>query len=105
MPTITFISAAGAKRVVEANPGDIIMRVALAADVPGILAECGGAAMCATCHVYVAPESASEFVPVTELENEMLDCTVAERLASSRLSCQLTMPACDITVEIPPRQT
>jgi 2Fe-2S ferredoxin len=60
----------------------------------GIVAECGGELICATCHVYVLSESLAEALPpISPLEDEMLDHTVAERLPTSRLSCQLVLTA------------
>jgi 2Fe-2S ferredoxin len=105
MPSITFILADATERLVDANPGANLMRTALAADIPGIVAECGGAAMCATCHVYVDDASSTLFPPIGEVEDEMLDCAAEGRSASSRLSCQLTMPSEDIVLRIPASQT
>lgn len=104
MPSITFILPDGSSKSVEVNPGANLMRTALGADIVGIVAECGGAAMCATCHVYVEAPSAALFPPVGEVENEMLDSAAEGRTESSRLSCQLTMPDQDITLRIPTRQ-
>ena len=51
MPTVTFITEAGESVEVQAEPGQTLMEAALAADVEGILAECGGGCSCATCHI------------------------------------------------------
>lgn len=55
MAKITF-SFEGAEWVVDAPEGSSVMRAAVAQGVEGIIAECGGNAMCATCHVYVDPD-------------------------------------------------
>ncbi len=56
--------------------------------VPGIEAECGGAAACATCHVYVHPDWVSKTGVVSDLEDSML-FMANDRQATSRLSCQI----------------
>jgi ferredoxin, 2Fe-2S len=104
MPSITFRLPDGTERSVEASPGANLMRTAISADIVGIVAECGGAAMCATCHVHVEEPFADLFPPIGDVEDEMLDSAAEERSASSRLSCQLTMPDQDITLRIPASQ-
>lgn len=104
MPSITFVLPDGAEKTVETSAGANLMRTALLADVTAIVAECGGAAMCATCHVYVDEPFAALFPPIGEVEDEMLDSAAEGRSASSRLSCQLTMPEQDITLRIPASQ-
>ena len=56
MPKITYVDHDGTQRVVEAKVGSTVMETAIEHGVPGIVAECGGACACATCHVHVAPE-------------------------------------------------
>jgi len=70
--------------------------------VAGILAQCGGACTCATCHCYVpAPWFARVGVPVGD-EKDVLEY-VPEYRPNSRLSCQIVLTeALDgIVVEIP----
>jgi 2Fe-2S ferredoxin len=87
----TYIQADGSETTIEAPDGTSIMQAAITNGVPGILAECGGAASCATCHVYV-DEAWLERLPLMgDDENEMLDCTAAERRPNSRLSCQIEL--------------
>lgn len=87
MPTITYTQADGRIETVEVADGASVMRAALQHGVPGIIGECGGQAMCATCHVYV--ESDLGISELSDDEDEMLDCTAAERTGDSRLGCQL----------------
>ncbi|KSZ56609.1 ferredoxin [Rhodococcus pyridinivorans KG-16] len=91
MPTVTYVDPDGTKREVEVASGKRVMQAAIAAGIDGIVAECGGQAMCATCHVYVEGPWAQKFPPVSEEEDEMLEDTVSPRTESSRLSCQLVV--------------
>ncbi|MFD0883132.1 2Fe-2S iron-sulfur cluster-binding protein [Streptosporangium algeriense] len=89
---------------IDVPPGTRLMQAAIDGDVDGIIGECGGNAMCATCHVYVGASDVDVFPPMSADEDEMLTCTKAERRTTSRLSCQLPAPAHDITVELPEDQ-
>ena len=51
MVKINFRSHKGNVQTVEAELGSTVMENAVREAVPGILAECGGACACATCHV------------------------------------------------------
>lgn len=106
MPDITFILADGSERGLEAPDGVSVMAAATGAGVPGIVAECGGSAMCATCHVYVDETWADEIPAPLANELELLECTAAERRPTSRLSCQLKLTAAlqGLVVRIPDRQ-
>ena len=95
MPKIKYIAADGTETVVEAKVGQSVMLTAINNNVPGIVAECGGACSCATCHVYVDPAWASRLPPPDPQENGMLEC-VLDRRDTSRLSCQIVLtPALD----------
>ena len=106
MPDITFILADGSERGLEAPEGVSVMAAATGAGVPGIVAECGGAAMCATCHVYVDEAWGHKLHAPLANELEMLECTAAERRPTSRLSCQLKLTAAlqGLVVHVPERQ-
>lgn len=93
MPTIHFILPDGSQESVTTPEGSTAMQAATGAGLPGIVGECGGSAMCATCHVYVDEASLSRLPPPLSNEEEMLDCTASERLPSSRLACQLRIDA------------
>jgi ferredoxin, 2Fe-2S len=92
MPRIVFVGADGATREVVASTGQSVMEAALGAGVTGIVAECNGAAACATCHCYI-DSSVGYTGEIGEHENEMLDFTASERTADSRLSCQVRVVA------------
>ena len=89
MPKVVYVQSDGARQVVDAAAGTSVMRAAIHHDVPGIVAECGGSLMCATCHVYVDPADAGPLPPISAEEDEMLEVTAATRRDTSRLSCQL----------------
>ena len=106
MPRITFVAHDGSTRTVEEPDGVSVMQAAQNASIGGIVAECGGSMMCATCHVYVREPWAAKLPAMTATESEMLTMTVSERKPSSRLSCQIVMNAGldGITVDLPEKQ-
>jgi len=91
MPDITFIHPDGTEQGMEAPSGVSLMQMATGAGVAGIIAECGGSAMCATCHVYVDPAWLNKLPTPLGNELEMLECTSSERRPESRLSCQIKL--------------
>lgn len=104
MTTITFRQPNGSEHVIEAEAGTSAMHAAIRHGITGIVGECGGAAMCATCHVHVE-EGLEQIAAATELEDEMLDCTASPRTPTSRLSCQLIAGSiAEMTLRIPERQ-
>jgi ferredoxin, 2Fe-2S len=106
MITIHLVAADGAETTLEAKPGQSLMQAAVAANVRGIEADCGGLLTCATCHVYVREPFAAQLPPPQEDELGMLEFTAAPRQANSRLSCQIELvPALDgLTVDLPATQ-
>ena len=105
MPKVTFIQPDGSSSEVVALSGDSIMETAIDNDIDGIVAECGGACSCATCHVYVEDEWLGKLAPPDALEDGMLDCVI-DRRPSSRLSCQIRVgeEIDGITVHVPSSQ-
>ena len=106
MPKVTFVGHDGSKTSVDEPDGVSVMQAAQNAGIGGIVAECGGSMMCATCHVYVAEPWLSKLPAMTATESEMLTMTVSERPDTSRLSCQIVLGAAldGITVELPEKQ-
>ena len=88
MARVTFIESDGTEKVVEARNGSSLMDTAVQNGVAGILADCGGACTCATCHVYVDPRWLEATGEPGSLEKEMLTLAVDPE-ANSRLSCQI----------------
>jgi 2Fe-2S ferredoxin len=107
MPSITFVHPDGRAQRIEASDGESAMQAATRQDVSGILAECGGNAMCATCHVYVDEDWLARLPAMGDDEDALLDGAAAERQANSRLSCQIKF-AVDLDgllLRLPDRQT
>ena len=106
MPDITFISPDGRQHGFEAPSGVSVMQAAAGFGVPGLLAECGGSALCATCHVYV-DEAWVDRLPAPDAnEQDLLEGTASERRPTSRLSCQirLTDAMQGLVLHLPERQ-
>ena len=53
MPVITFIEFDGTQHQVDSESGLSVMEMAMKHDIPGIYADCGGSAVCGTCHCFV----------------------------------------------------
>ncbi|MEU7576245.1 2Fe-2S iron-sulfur cluster-binding protein [Streptomyces sp. NPDC041068] len=106
MPKITYVAADGTEATVEVAHGTSVMRGAVFNDIDGIVAQCGGNAQCATCHVYVDEAVADRLEPAQPYEDDLLDFTASPRRPTSRLSCQLEVTdALDgLTVHLPERQ-
>lgn len=91
MPAVTYVSTDGEHDEVELTPGTTVKDGAIENGVEGIVAECGGNAMCATCHVYVDENWIEKLPARSDVEDELLDSTACERTETSRLSCQIRM--------------
>lgn len=106
MPTIIYVHWDGSREPLEVQAGTSVMQAAVGSGIEGIDAECGGNAMCATCHVYVDEDQLTLLAPVSDEEDALLEGTAAERRPNSRLSCQITVrPELDgLVVQLPERQ-
>lgn len=89
MKKLVFVAPDGLRREVHAAPGLTLMQAAVAHDVPGIDADCGGSCICATCHVFIVGDAMEKLVPADDMELAMLECAVGYEPQTSRLSCQL----------------
>ena len=107
MTRVIFISHGGQEMAVDAAAGDNVMRVALANDVDGIVGECGGSMMCATCHCYVDDAWAERAGPRADGEDDMLESASSEVRATSRLSCQIRveLDLDGLVIHLPESQT
>lgn len=88
MPLLKISDAAGQSHEVNADTGMTVMEVAVDNNLAGMVAECGGACACATCHVYVAEDWAARLPQPDDMEDAMLDSAL-ERRPTSRLACQI----------------
>ena len=91
MPKVTYVQPDGKEVTLDARDGDSVMETAVKNGVRGIVAECGGACACATCHVYVDEAFAEKVGEPGPLEDDMLDGAASEHHANSRLSCQIKL--------------
>lgn len=106
MPKVTYVLPDGSETTLEARDGDSVMETAKKNGIKGIVAECGGACSCATCHVFVDESFADVVGGPSDLEDDMLDGAACDRKSTSRLSCQIKMCAefDGLRVEIAPKQ-
>lgn len=88
MPEIFFIDSADAIHRLQCETGRSLMRAAVNAGIPGIVAECGGCMTCGTCHVHLEAETFARLPRPSEDEQAMLDILI-DCDATSRLSCQI----------------
>jgi 2Fe-2S ferredoxin len=92
MPTIVFEQPDGVRRQIDATVGITLMEAARLHHIAGVVAQCGGACACATCHVYVDPTWIGKLEPIEDMEEGMLE-TAWEPRSNSRLSCQIQITA------------
>jgi len=88
MPKITYVTTDGERHEFEVENGYSVMEGAINNDIDGIVAECGGACACATCHAYIDEKWLDKLPEMDDMEDSMLDAAF-ERKANSRLSCQI----------------
>jgi 2Fe-2S ferredoxin len=89
---------------VDIADSETLMKAAVSHSVSGIIGECGGRAMCATCHVHVWAEHATVLPEMSEEEDDMLDAVLEQRIEGrSRLGCQLTagIDFTELDVDVP----
>jgi ferredoxin, 2Fe-2S len=104
---IVFERADGTRSALCVPVGSTAMQAAVGNGIEGIVGECGGSAMCATCHVYAVGGPVESLAPVSAVEDAMLDSTVCERRPQSRLGCQIVLAAAHagLVLRLPERQT
>ncbi len=90
MPKVTYITPDETKHEVDVETGYSIMEGAINNNIDGIVAECGGACACATCHSYVDTAWTEKIPAMDDMEDSMLDAAF-ERKENSRLTCQIEM--------------
>lgn len=90
MPTVVFVSEDGNRKEVTVETGYTVMEAAVNNGIDGIVAECGGACACATCHSYIDPAWVDKLAEMDDMEDSMLDAAY-ERKDNSRLTCQIEL--------------
>lgn len=94
MPTLTILPSG---KTVDVATGSRLLDALLAAG-EAIVTKCGGEANCGQCHIYVQ-EGRKSLSKTTRAENEKLDSIVGVS-SKSRLACQATIGAENVTVEL-----
>ena len=92
MTALVATTREGHSQQIVGSDGRSIMEILRDNGVDEILAMCGGSCSCATCHVYIDETHLESFPPMTDFENDLLDCS-DHRQPNSRLSCQLRWSA------------
>ena len=106
MPNITYIESNGTEHVIDVKVGKSVMEGARDNGVPGIIAECGGACACSTCHVKIDQKYHDRLPEQEDMEKEMLDFAIDPDPERSRLSCQIPVDESfdGLVVHIPEEQ-
>jgi 2Fe-2S ferredoxin len=89
MPKLIVVTRDGTENTVKGREGLSVMEVVRDNGFDELLALCGGCCSCATCHVHVDDEWLEKLPKMGGDEDDLLDSS-DHRVASSRLSCQLT---------------
>lgn len=105
MPRIIFIEHDGSRKEVQTEVGQSAMQAAVSNMVPGVIADCGGACSCATCHGYIDEPWIDRVPAASDDESAMLECAM-HREDNSRLTCQINItPELDgLVIRLPPSQ-
>lgn len=90
MPKVIYITSDSMHHEVKVENGYSVMEGAINNNIDGIVAECGGACACATCHSYIDEAWFDRLPPMDDMEDSMLDAAY-ERRPNSRLTCQIEM--------------
>jgi 2Fe-2S ferredoxin len=90
MTKLVVTTRQGETHTLDASIGLSVMEIIRDSGVDAMLALCGGACSCATCHVYVAPEYAEAVTPMSQDEDDLLAGSDNHN-ERSRLSCQIRM--------------
>lgn len=88
MAKIIYVTTDGKRHEVKVENGYTVMEGAINNNIDGIVAECGGACACATCHAYIDKAWLAKLPPMDDMEDSMLDAAY-ERKENSRLTCQI----------------
>lgn len=90
MVTIVYVEPSGTEKSVDVPVGRSVMEGAVMHGIDGIVAECGGACSCATCHAHIDADWMETVGPAGEDERDMLELA-SDVGPDSRLTCQITV--------------
>ena len=95
----------GSTQTLDVPPDWSLMEAARRDGLEGIVAECGGGAICGTCHVQIGEPWFALIEPAGASEQALLE-VVPESCPTSRLACQVIMTdaLAGIRVRIPTEQ-
>lgn len=88
MPKIIVKDLSGESAEVDMPTGITLMEGLRNAGYDDVVALCGGALSCATCHVHIDASFATKLPPKSQDERDLLEFSEA-RCSNSRLSCQI----------------
>lgn len=105
MVRVTFHHADGRATEATGPEGQSLMQLAVNAGIKEILAECGGACACGTCHCFIDAAWYPRLPAADANEAAMIEC-VENPSPNSRLSCQIKLsPALDgLSLRLPESQ-
>jgi 2Fe-2S ferredoxin len=89
MPRVTFFTADGARRAIDARSGQTLLDIAWDNDID-IEGACGGSMACSTCHLIVEAAFYDRLPPPSEEEEDLLDLAWG-LTPTSRLGCQIVL--------------
>ncbi|WP_412065670.1 2Fe-2S iron-sulfur cluster-binding protein [Rhizobium sp. SYY.PMSO] len=106
MTLIIYVLADGSRRDIDVEVGRSVMEGARDNDIPGIVADCGGACACSTCHVYVDGDWVGKLPAPDRIEQDMIEFAWEPDASRSRLTCQLKVSKDldGLIVHVPERQ-
>ena len=91
MVKIVFVESNGQQTIADVPIGHTVMEAARNNNIDGIVAECGGACACATCHAYIDPGWVGKIPPISPAEQDVLEFALDTDPVCSRLTCQITV--------------
>lgn len=90
MAEVSVTSRSGDVQIIPIVSGRSLMETIREAGIDELAAICGGCLSCATCHVYVDPDSLGKLPPISADEHDLLESS-RHRTDASRLSCQIVL--------------
>lgn len=88
MPAMIFVHADGSEERLECREGMTVLDGALHYGIAGVRGQCGGVAICGTCHCRVLGGWVARVGPASGVEAELLE-VMDDTVEGSRLACQI----------------